>query len=366
MNYPISRPSLIVDENKCRQKIAAMIEKAKKHNLVFRPHFKTHQSIEIGKWFRDAGVEKITVSSLEMALYFASDNWDDITVAFPVNWLEIDKINDLSKRIKLNLLVESTETINFLSEHLESSVGIFIKIDAGYHRTGVSVHETSLIKKIINQIKKDNKLNFVGFLTHSGHTYQTNSIKEIESIHESTLQKLVVLKLKFQTEDTPIFISIGDTPSTSIVNNFDGADEIRPGNFIFYDLVQEQLGACNFKDISVAMACPVVAKHPERNSIVIYGGGVHFSKEFLTNSAGYKIFGLAVRLDDKGWSEPIPNCYLSSVSQEHGIITAPESFVNAVKIGDVIGVLPVHSCMTADLQSSYFTLDGSNIPNYRE
>ncbi len=365
MNFPISKPSLIVDENKCKQKIAAMLEKANKHDMVFRPHFKTHQSIEIGKWHRELGTNKITVSSLDMATYFASDGWDDITVAFPVNWLEIDKINYLGKRINLNLLVESTETVNFLAKQLKSTVGIFIKIDTGYHRTGVDPNDTALIGSIIEVIEQSSKLNLLGFLAHNGHTYKAKSVNEIEEIHLLSLQTLSQLKQQFESAECPILISIGDTPGVSLMDNFDGADEIRPGNFIFYDLVQEQLGSCNFNDISVVMACPVVAKHSDRKTVIIYGGGVHLSKEFLIDKNGRKIFGLIVQLNENGWSEPIPDCYLSSVSQEHGVIDASDSFFNSIKIGDVIGVLPVHSCMTADLQSLYFNLDGNIIANYR-
>ena len=365
MNLLILKPSLIINEKKCRQNIAKMITKSKKHHLIFRPHFKTHQSIEIGRWFREAGVEKITVSSLDMAAYFASDGWHDITVAFPVNWLEIDKINDLGKRIKLNLLVESAETISFLNQHLTTQVGIFIKVDTGYHRTGIAADKIIFIKGIIRQIKNCNRMNLLGFLTHNGHTYSARSVKEIEEIHLTSLRKLSELKYQFQSKENPIIVSIGDTPSASLMDNFEEANETRPGNFIFYDLVQQQLGSCNFSDISVAMACPIVAKHPERNTIIIYGGGVHLSKEPMIDATGRKIFGLVVRLNKNGWSEPIPGCYLSSLSQEHGVITASNSLINAVNIGELIGVLPVHSCMTADLQSFYLSFNGQIIPNYR-
>ncbi len=365
MNYPISKPSLIVDKHKCKQKIASMLEKAKKHHLIFRPHFKTHQSIEIGKWHRELGVNKITVSSLDMATYFASDGWDDITVAFPANWLEIDKINHLNSSITLNLVVVSLETITFLAEHLKEELGIFIKIDTGYHRTGVDPNNTALIGSIIKVITQSGKLNLLGFLAHNGHTYHAKSVDDIAEIHLLSLQILSKLKKKFESEENPIIISLGDTPGISLMDDFEGVDEIRPGNFVFYDLVQERLGSCGFKDVSVAMACPVVAKHAERNTVIIYGGGVHFSKEFLTDKNGNKIFGLIVRLEKNGWSDPISGCYLSSVSQEHGVINSSDSFLNAINIGDVIGVLPVHSCMTADLQSSYYDLDGNTIPNYR-
>ncbi len=52
-------------------------------------------------------------------LYLVED-WNDITIAFPVNILEIDKINELVKRITLNLLVENIEASSFLAENLTS------------------------------------------------------------------------------------------------------------------------------------------------------------------------------------------------------------------------------------------------------
>ncbi len=130
----ITKPTLLLDEDKCRQNIDQMSQKARLNDVIFRPHFKTHQSLEIGRWFRESGVDKITVSSLSMAEYFAAE-WDDITVAFPVNILEIETINDLAAKIAFNLLVESRPAVEYLNSHLENAVGVFIKIDTGYHRS---------------------------------------------------------------------------------------------------------------------------------------------------------------------------------------------------------------------------------------
>jgi len=66
----IKKPTLVLDENKCRSNIAMMAEKAKRSGVIFRPHFKTHQSVTIGNWFRDEGIENITVSSVTMASFF--------------------------------------------------------------------------------------------------------------------------------------------------------------------------------------------------------------------------------------------------------------------------------------------------------
>ena len=59
----IVRPTLILDKEVCLRNIERMAEKAKAKNLLFRPHFKTHQSATVGEWFRDAGITAITVSS---------------------------------------------------------------------------------------------------------------------------------------------------------------------------------------------------------------------------------------------------------------------------------------------------------------
>jgi D-serine deaminase-like pyridoxal phosphate-dependent protein len=71
----ILQSTLLLQESICRHNIERMVEKAKRHNLVLKPHFQTNQSAEIGEWFRQAGVNKITVSSLDMVEYFAEAGW---------------------------------------------------------------------------------------------------------------------------------------------------------------------------------------------------------------------------------------------------------------------------------------------------
>ena len=133
----IVRPTLLLDKAKCIANIEDMIARAQRANARLRPHFKTHQSAEIGAWFKERGVESIAVSSLSMAKYFADNGWKDITVAIPVNVREIDLINELASKIQLNLVLESRESILFLDSELDHSVDVFIKMDTGYQRSGV-------------------------------------------------------------------------------------------------------------------------------------------------------------------------------------------------------------------------------------
>jgi D-serine deaminase-like pyridoxal phosphate-dependent protein len=354
-------PSLILDKSKCLKNIQRMVDKAENSKVKFRPHFKTHQSAEIGNWFRSFNVSAITVSSVSMAHYFANHGWSDITIAFPVNIREIKSINQLAGKITLNILLVNSDIIHEINLKLNHKVGVFLKIDTGYHRTGIPAENEKEITQILGLIKKSTKLEFKGFLTHTGHTYKANSTGEIKALYTDTVEKLTSLKNTFSSEFEKIILSIGDTPSCSIVNEFEKIDEVRPGNFVFYDLMQYYLGSCSSDQIAVAMACPVVAKHKQDNKLIIYGGAIHFSKEYIIDKENRISYGQLIGFTKKGWEFFNGNNYLVSLSQEHGIVKVTDQIFVRYKTGDVLGIIPVHSCLTANLMKGYITLDGKRV-----
>ena len=348
----IIKPTLLVDKAICLRNIQKMVRKAKASGATLRPHFKTHHSAEIASWFRENGVSKCTVSSVSMAQYFASNGWNDITIAFPYNPLESEEINELAKNIRLNILIESIASLDLANERINSPVGYFIKIDVGTHRTGIDPSNEDLIQKLIEG--SNEKVKYSGLLAHAGHTYGGNTKSNIEGIFNGSRKLLTDLRNKFGG-----LISFGDTPSCSVIEDLSAFDELRPGNFVFYDWMQQQIGSCTINEIGVCMACPVVAIHKERNEIVVYGGGVHLSKDSVADGK-INCFGKAVQLIENGWSKEIIG-NVTRVSQEHGIIQLSAEDIAHVKIGDLIGVIPVHSCLTADLQGHYLSTAGERI-----
>jgi D-serine deaminase-like pyridoxal phosphate-dependent protein len=353
----ISTPTLLLDEKTVRRNISDMANKAEQNNITLKPHFKTHQSVQIGQWFQDVGVEKITVSSVTMAEYFADAGWMDITIAFPCNILQIDRINELAARISLSILVSDANALPVLTQSLTNPVQVYIEIDTGSDRTGWAPHQTDSISKVVNQISDHSQLQFKGFYSHPGHSYAARSKSEIRKIHGDAVSKINSLKKQFQTQYPDLVCCIGDTPCCSVAKHFEGIDEISPGNFVFYDLMQHQIGACRLKDISVALACPVVATYPQRGEIVIHGGAVHLSKESIRVD-GHKMYGRIVQLsNDLHWEEPVDGCWVKSLSQEHGIVKCSNECIKQLDLGDLIGILPVHSCLTADAMKKYYTIN---------
>ena len=352
----IIKPTLIVNKDRVVNNILRMKQKIENSpgRIRFRPHFKTHQSAQIGQWFRESGITSIAVSSVDMASYFAQNGWEDITIAVLVNPLEIESINQLAKTcfLDLNLLVDSRELVVILNKELKHPVKLWVKIDTGYHRTGITWDQKDDVLGVVMEIKRSPRLHFKGLLTHAGHAYKAASDIEIKEIYEDTVSKMNTVR-KYLEENgfSNVEISIGDTPTCSIVREFYGIDEVRCGNFVFYDVMQLFLGTCKEEDIAAAVACPVIARYPQRNEIVIYGGAVHLSKDFITVKNDQKIFGLAAlpEKDNQEWGPIIKDTYVSALTQEHGIIKTDNQFIKQINVGDILMILPVHSCLAANL-----------------
>jgi D-serine deaminase-like pyridoxal phosphate-dependent protein len=361
----ITRPTLVLDQKRTVENIRRMANKASSSNVIFRPHFKTHQSVTIGQWFRDNGVSQITVSSLDMALYFAADGWADITVAIPVNLRQIDQINTLARKIKLNLVVETVEVVQRLNSLLQHDVVAWLKVDAGYGRTGIVWNDRNHLPAVVEAVQLAPMMHLAGLLTHSGQTYHSDSPSSVVAAFAESVEKIILAKESVSHLTGDLHISVGDTPGCSLVERFEGVDEIRPGNFIFFDTMQLKLGSCREEDIAVAVFCPVIAKHQRRNQIVIYGGAVHLSKESNVDEQKIANFGLVCLPSNTGWSHSYPNSFVSALSQEHGIIQAGESLFNDVNVGNLVAILPVHSCLSADLYGQYLTLENNSIQKFR-
>lgn len=344
----ITAPTFVIDRRRAERNIQRMAEKARCSGATLRPHFKTHQSIEAGRWFREAGVNKITVSSVAMAEFFAAAGWKDITIAFPVNILEADRINRLAARGRLGLLVDNRESLYQLNRLLKHPAAVWVKVDTGYHRSGVLWTDTVTLQNLVQTIEVSRHMSFGGLLTHAGHSYHLRGRESHIRLYNETAERLRAAREGLPAAlRSSCRLSLGDTPTCTAAENFDGVDEVRPGNFVFFDVQQLMLGSCTEEEIAAAAVCPVVGVYPDRKEAVIYGGAVHLSKQAETLSDGTRMYGFAVSWDGECWGAVDPGCYVRDVSQEHGIVRFPGDL--PVKPGDLLAVLPVHSCLTANL-----------------
>jgi len=337
----ITGPTFLVDEARARANIRRMAKKAAASGVAFRPHFKTHQSTRVGGWFRDEGVDRITVSSVAMAEHFAESGWTDITLAFLVNPLEAPRLRRLDEYLRshggsLGVTVDSVAAARAVA-----GLKIWIKVDTGYGRTGVPWDDAPALNSLSGKA--------TGLLTHTGHSYHARGGKGLTDLWTETVTRLTAAREAAGRPD--LLLSTGDTPCCCAVDEFTGVDEVRPGNFVFGDLMQVQIGSMQPNELAAAAALPVVGLYPDRGQVVIQGGAVHLSKESLKED-GRTIFGKLGTLElppggQPGLGEVLGDAPVISLSQEHGVIEVGQD--HGLEIGDLIVVWPVHSCLTCDL-----------------
>ena len=351
----IASPTLLIDEKITRANLKKMASKAQALGKKLVPHWKTAQSCTIGNWAKEYGIQEVTASSISLAEYLCGQGWNCIHIAFPFNIREIPRLNRLAAKQGISVQVVNAATAKAPAEGLTEKVEFFVELDAGYGRTGIQATQEAELEAILTLADGSEFLRFKGFYIHPGHTYYG---KDTDKIHLESQEALAKMKAKYLHRYPNLVTRLGDTPGCAVRSEFGEVDELGPGNFVFFDLMQVQLGSCTKEDIAVCLAVPVVDIRKDRKEILIHGGGVHLAKDVLINEDGSKNFGEIVMLHEKGWSIPSHRSFVKSISQEHGIVQASDELLASVQLGDLLGILPVHSCMTADCMGSYLSLDG--------
>jgi D-serine deaminase-like pyridoxal phosphate-dependent protein len=356
----LKTPCLVLDIERVRQNATRMSDVATRNNVRLRPHIKTHKCIEVAKIQTNGHDGAITVSTLAEARAFSKHGFNDITYAVPIERGKLeDVIEILRSGVKLNLLTDDAETVKALDEAAGKAgveFDVFVKIDCGTHRVGVEPNsaEATEIPRLISDSKN---LNFAGILTHAGHSYDVDSKEAILKVarHERDVMVALAAKLRSAGIEVPT-VSIGSTPTMSLVDNLDGIDEIRPGNYIFFDNYQATLGSCSFEDTALTVLAAVIHKNKTRNRLVVDAGGIALSKDRgpvgIDPSCGY---GRVLDLDGNETGMRV-----TSLSQEHGEVDAGE-MLDRFKVGDRVRILANHSCLTAAQHSHYNVIENGEM-----
>src|SRR5438067_78709 len=174
----LQTPAFLVDRNIVEQNCARMREKARESGVAFRPHVKTHKTIEIARMQHGGALGPITVSTIAEAEFFADAGFKDITYAVPIAPEKIDRAAALARKIEtLNLLLDSDSALQAL-EARKQRFDVFLKVDCGYHRAGVDPDSDAGVQ-LAKAIAGSPSVRFNGLLTHAGHSYDAKNVEEI-------------------------------------------------------------------------------------------------------------------------------------------------------------------------------------------
>jgi D-serine deaminase-like pyridoxal phosphate-dependent protein len=360
----LKTPSLVLDIAKVKRNAERMSRRIKQFGADLRPHIKTHKCIEVARIQTAGHSGAVTVSTLAEARAFAANGFTKITYAVPIESGKFNEAIEISRNCELSLITDDVDVpdqLNHAAKLANVHLNLFLKVDCGYHRCGVEPSNPEATE-IPRRITNASNLRFAGILTHAGHSYNCQTKPELLALakHERDLMADFGEALRKEVGQVPI-VSIGSTPTITSVDHLDGIDEVRPGNYIFFDAFQATLGSCSFDDCALTVLASVVHRDRDRRKVIIDAGAIALSKDRgpvgLNPDCGY---GKVLDLAGKDL-----NLTVSEMSQEHGVIIAKdENIFDRLRVGSRVRVLANHSCLTAAQHSRYNVLEGENIVDH--
>lgn len=349
-------PTFIVDLKKTKENALFMINKAKNNNVVLRPHVKTHKTIEIAEFQTQDDSKPITVSTISELIFYSKAGFKNILLAIPIT---------LEKLIYIKKSITSLDSIFFITDSLQVceeiqswadsnliQISLYIKINSGGNRAGLEPSSAKLLE-LAKFINVASFLDFVGLLTHAGQSYGFSDKQKKEEVARIEIQSIAESASFLEKNGIKVKVrSIGSTPTMSQNVDLKEITEIRPGNYIWFDMFQANRGNCAIDEIACSVLTSIIGIYPERETILIDAGALALSKDVGFWEHEPQQFGRV---------KQYPDLLLLGLSQEHGVLKASEERCKQFKVGDKLEIIPNHSCLTAACFNEYVCVENGKI-----
>jgi D-serine deaminase-like pyridoxal phosphate-dependent protein len=357
-------PCLLLDEEKLLANTRSMQNRARNLGVNLRPHLKTAKNIDVALRAMTHPSGPAIVSTLAEAEYFASHGVTDLTYGVGIAPQKLDRVGAIIRGhgADLKLILDSIEQAQAVSGWSRAKglrLPALIEIDADGHRAGVAPDHADLLIAIAKALHDDGA-ELRGVLTHAGDSYHLSDTASLRAAAARERDAVVTAALILRSAGfaCPI-VSVGSTPTATHAANLAGVTEMRPGVYMFGDLVQAGIGACAIGDIAVSVLAAVIGHQRAKGWIIVDAGWMALSRDRGTSSQAVDQ-GYGVVCDLQG--QPYPDLIVTDANQEHGIVSVrPGSSAPLpdLRLGAMVRILPNHACATGAQHDAYHVIDGN-------
>ena len=346
-------PAVVVDKARVLRNIDRMQAAAAARAVQLRPHAKTHKSPAIARWQIERGAVGICCAKLGEAEVFADAGIADIRLPYPLNPANADRLIALAARTHVSFIVDHAAVAQAWSRALAQAgvaVDVLVKVDVGFHRCGIDPDPATAVP-FIQQVVALPGLRLKGLLSHAGQAYHASSEAHLQEMAAAEARTLTRLAAAARQAGVAIEeLSAGATPTARFSLLQDGLTEYRAGNFVYYDRTQVGLGAASVDDCALTVLTRVVSK-PARDRVILDAGSKTLSSD---GARGFQPTpGYGIVLGHDGLS-------IERLSEEHATVRVTGGDT-ALEPGDLVRILPNHSCVVSNLVDQAWLVDGSDV-----
>jgi D-serine deaminase-like pyridoxal phosphate-dependent protein len=346
-------PQVLVDNRRVHANIDRMQQAATARGISLRPHAKTHKIPQIARLQVQRGAAGICCAKVGEAEVFADAGIGNIRLPYPVHPVNAPRILSLMTRAEISIIVDDVEVARGWSDAMVAErqvLDLLVKVDVGFHRCGIDPesHEAADAVRTIADLPG---IRLLGLLSHAGHAYSASTERELHEIAHRERDWLLELAGRAGLDSPEI--SVGATPTARYSLELDGITELRPGNYVYFDRTQLGLGAARGQDCALTVLARVVSR-PAEDRIILDCGSKTLSSDV---ARGFRAApGYGVILADLESDDVDDDLVIERLSEEHATVKARRR--SALKTGDLVRVLPNHSCVVSNLVDAVQLVDG--------
>ncbi len=339
----LETPALVVDLDRMENNIDRMARFAKECGVDLRPHVKTHKSPEIARLQLRAGSAGVCLQKVAEVEVFAANGIDDIFLTNEVVVPEkLRRLAIIAGRTNICVAADDVgvaKTMGQVFRQQGSEADVYVDIDVGMHRCGVSSPEGAA--RLAREISRQEGLVFKGLMGYEGHVNAAKKKEEQVKLSRAAMDKIAEAKRAIEKEGLRIeAVSVGSSVSTWINAKHPDVTEVQPGMYIFNDHVLVDRGVASWDDCALTVVSTVVSRPSPERAVVDAG-----SKAFNFDT------GLYPRaLDMEGVT-------FAHFSEEHGWLEL-EGRGRNLKIGDRVRFVPAHCCTTVNQFDNFYGIRG--------
>jgi D-serine deaminase-like pyridoxal phosphate-dependent protein len=342
----ILSPGVVVFADLVEQNIARMIEIAGDAGRL-RPHCKTHKMAEVTKLQLAQGITKHKCATIAEAEMLADAGVTDVFLAYNPVGPHVRRCAQFAKtypNVRFSVTADHEKPLRTLSEACVAegvTVGVFLDIDSGYHRTGIPINdEAARLYALLQELPG---VAPYGLHLYDGQNHQADLVERkvaVDAVYKDACE--FAERLAAKGLDVPCIVAGGTCSFPVFAEYGDPRIELSPGTTVFHDTGYGQaFPDLVFQPASLVLTRVISRCHDDR----------------LTLDAGNKSVAADPPFGNRLHFPELPDAKELVHNEEH-LVLGTELAVN-YEPGDVLLAIPRHTCPTSALHKSvYVVRDG--------
>lgn len=343
----VETPVGVVDLGRTRENVERAVAYCREHGIAWRPHVKTHKSLEMARLQLEFGATGLTVATAHEAEVMSAVTGDLLLAHPPSSVAKVDRLCGLPRSVELKVGLDSIEVLRLLARGAaaaERTFGILVEFDAGLGRTGVV--DPAEAVRVAEEAASLPGVRFDGLMFYPGH------IRIPRSRQAGRLARLSKRIAAFAAELSqaglaPRVISGGSTPTMWDSHLLSGVTEVRAGTCIYNDRDIVGMGAAAPEHLAYTVLATVISTAVP-DAAVVDAGSKALSKETLGSGApGYGV------LFDR------PEVTVRAINEEHGILDLSGTDWRPA-VGEQLRLVPNHVCVSVNLHDHLWGIEDAD------